>query len=473
MHAHELTVRRLRLRLATLLALRKAVAYLALWCFLWGSAVIVLRVTAATPPLLLFWGLAVVPLLTAAALIFALRQLPEPALLRAVLDRAGGYGGLLMAAGERPLGAWDRTLPPAAEVRLRWHGGRACMVLGVSVVFVLVALLLPQQAVDLASNQALEVGKEVEKLAAQLDLLKEEAVLEPARADSLKEKLARIKDDAEGANPVKTLEALDHLQNLVNKESQKAAEDSISAAEKMAQSEALAEALNKLGDALDAKVRAEAMADLAGLAQQAADESRLADLKLDLTTLKALKAGRLSAEQLKKLAEALKGGQKGLKERLGKLCEAKLIDPELLKECEGACQCDGECLAELLKRYGDKCKACDLCKQCNLLGRGGVTEGPGAAKLTFGEKSSEDGAKFKEEALPPGALAGLKNSQVVGVGRDTPSVTKEGPARSGALNQAVAGGGSAQSQVVLPRHRGAVERYFERPTAKSGPGKGE
>ena len=31
-----------------------------------------------------------------------------------------------------------------------------------------------------------------------------------------------------------------------------------------------------------------------------------------------------------------------------------------------------------------------------------------------------------------------------------------------ALGKAAAGGGSAQTQVILPRHRGAVERYFER-----------
>ena len=34
-------------------------------------------------------------------------------------------------------------------------------------------------------------------------------------------------------------------------------------------------------------------------------------------------------------------------------------------------------------------------------GKGGTSRGPGAAKLEFGDESSAEGAKFKEEMLPP------------------------------------------------------------------------
>jgi hypothetical protein len=55
----------------------------------------------------------------------------------------------------------------------------------------------------------------------------------------------------------------------------------------------------------------------------------------------------------------------------------------------------------------------------------------------------------------------------VEVGRRAPEPGKPGvgPAQSGALGGAAAGGGSANAGVVLPRHRGAVGRYFERPAS--------
>src|SRR5438045_958522 len=100
MHVSDYAIRRLRWRLAGLLLLRQAVTFVAAYLFLWGTAALVLRVTAATAPAPLLWGLAALPLVLAAAIVPVRRQLPKPAVLRAVLDRAGGCGGLLMAADE-------------------------------------------------------------------------------------------------------------------------------------------------------------------------------------------------------------------------------------------------------------------------------------------------------------------------------------------------------------------------------------
>lgn len=93
-----------------------------------------------------------------------------------------------------------------------------------------------------------------------------------------------------------------------------------------------------------------------------------------------------------------------------------------------------------------------------------MNRGPGAAKIAFGKGTKEDEIKFKEEALPDADVASLKRSQMLAVSRGTPTTEANvGTAGSGALEGAAGGGGSANTQVVLPRHRGAVERYFERP----------
>lgn len=66
--------------------------------------------------------------------------------------------------------------------------------------------------------------------------------------------------------------------------------------------------------------------------------------------------------------------------------------------------------------------------------------------------------------MPPGELAKLKESVLLNVSQSDPQGKKErASSQGGALKGAQAGGGSANSQIVLPQHRPAVERFFTRP----------
>jgi hypothetical protein len=258
------------------------------------------------------------------------------------------------------------------------------------------------------------------------------------------------------------------VQDLVTKAAQEAAEAALAKTEKLAKAETLAEGLKHAGKDLAAKVQAEAMTELADLVKKAAAETSLLDKHLDAKTFEAAKAGKLSPADLKKLAEALKGSKKDLADLMEKLKDARLIDPEMLKKCECAGKCDGKGLGELLKKLGGKMAVSDLVKECmgEKAGKGGVNEGPGAAEITWGPRSSEDGVKYKEETLPPGALAELKKSMVIGLSPGDPKKDKSGNAKSGVLIGSTPGGGSATTPVILPRHRGAVERFFARPAQK-------
>jgi len=467
MTAWDKAIAQVRLRLAGFLILRNTLAGVTVWLFLWGTAILVLRVAFQTSPLLLLWGLAALPLLIGGAVIWGLRRLPDRAGVAAFLDSRSGCGGLLLAGEERPLGTWEQRLPEPAPVQIRWRGARSCAAFTAGVVFVLFGLLLPDR-LTAAPPRALEIGKETERLAALVDLLKKEGVLEKERADALEQRLDQLAKDAKGADPVKSLEALDHVQDLVTKAAQEAAEAALGKTEKLAKAEALAEGLKHAGKDLAAKVKSEAMAELAELVKKAAAETGLLDKHLDGKTLEAAKKGKLSSADLKKLADALKGSKKDLADLMEKLKDARLIDPELLKKCECAGKCDGKGLGELLKKLGDKMAVSDLVKECTgeKAGKGGVTEGPGAAEITWGERSSEEGVKFKEETLPPGALADLKKSMVIGLSPGDPKKDKGGTSKSGALVGSTPGGGSASTPVILPRHRGAVERFFARPPQK-------
>ena len=71
--------------------------------------------------------------------------------------------------------------------------------------------------------------------------------------------------------------------------------------------------------------------------------------------------------------------------------------------------------------------------------------------------------------MPPGALAKLKESMLIGIGQADPQANKEfGSSQGGALTKAKAGGGSANALEVLPRHKATVERFFARPKTTIG-----
>jgi len=463
---HESLITRLRRQIGAVLALKQTLGWLAVWAFAWGTFVLVWRVALDEAPDWLWWGLAVAPLVAAVAAIMAIRRLPAPAALRALVDRSSYCGGLLMTAAEQPIGAWKKRLPEPADLHVQWRGGRSWGSFLLAVLFLSVSLLFPQRLASWTPDVALEIGPETEKLAAQIDVLKEEAVLDAERAEFLKEKLSQLKDEASGKNPVKTLEALDHVRNMVTQAAKDAAESAVSKTEKLGKAEGLSDGLRQTAGALDAKVQKEALEELASLVQKAAAETNLLD-KLDPELLKELQAAKLTPEQMKKLAEALKGCQNDLAKMLGKLHAAKLIDAELLKMCEaaGMCECAG-----MLKEFGGKTKIGDILAKCQGgkcagegPGFGGVSEGPGSARIAWNHDTKEEGAKFKAETLPPAELRKLKESMLMGLGKAAPKGNEISESKGGALRNAARGGGAANTQVMLPRHKNAVERFFARP----------
>ncbi len=359
---HEQLIRSLRRQIATVLIMKHALLWLATGAFIWGTFVIVWRVATGGAADELWWGLAAAPIVAVAAAWLALRHVPSPVRLRAVVDSASHCGGLLMAAQETRLGGWRQTMPDPAPLYVQWRGGKAWLTFLAGMAFLFVTLLFPQSLVSFAGEPPLDITQEAQLLAAQLDVLKQEAVLDPQRAEFLKERLQHLKDDASGKNPVKTLEALDHLRDIANKAAKEAAEAAINKTEKLGKAEGLTDGIQKNEGELDPKVEQEALKTLAFLVQQAASETNLME-KIDPELLKQLQAGKFSEEQLKKLAAALRGSKRDLSKMLEKLHAAKLIDADLLKKCEGAGMCD---VAAKLKDLGGKMKVADIVNQCLL-----------------------------------------------------------------------------------------------------------
>ncbi len=459
----DLLVERSRRRVAAWLALREAVAALTLWAFLWGTAVLAFRATSIAAATFLMWGLIGIPIALAVSWRMALRRMPSPAAVRALLDHRGQCGGLLMAGAECPLGEWSARIPPVEPLAVRWNARRPLGLLAVGIGYLLLAFLLPARLDGAFDSGRFDIGREADRLAEQVRVLKEEKVLDPERAETLAKKLDEVRAQAGGKEPAKTLEALDHLRELLRQAARQTAEAAARQANQLGQVEAAAAAVGQLADRADPKEQTARMKEVAELAKKAAAESEKLQESLDSKLAQALRDGQLSSEQLAELGKAAKAGAEGIRKMAKKLFDSGLIDSNELKACQGG-KCDGKGLADFLDKQRGKSLKAGLEEQ---RGRGGITEdGPGITPLEFGDRSSQAGAKFRAEVLPPSARAALKESQRVGVSSAEPQRDpKAGPPQTGSLGNAAAGGGSANSATVLPQHQAAVGRYFER-TAK-------
>ena len=244
------TIRKFRLKMAALLILKKTLAFATIWGLVWGTAVIVLRAAIGMPPLTLLTGAIGLLVAIGCAVALALRQMPTRTALRASLDKHSGAGGLMMAAETLELGNWRKQLPSIKSPRLRWHGGAYWTRFVGAVLFVCISLLIPQRFVEISKAQPLDIREEVKQLAAGIDVLKEEEIIELAEAEMLEEKLDQLQAEASGEDPVKTWESLDHLADTLSQEAADAAQDALSETERLTETETLSEGLTqrRIGD---------------------------------------------------------------------------------------------------------------------------------------------------------------------------------------------------------------------------------
>lgn len=465
MDTHDEAIGEFKSKVAWLFFLKFFLGIAAVWLFAWGTSVLVLRAAAGVPRVQLLWGfLGLGPVLFLAGLA-ARRRMPKTSAVRALLDGQSRCGGLLMASESADIGQWRQRMPGISVPSLRWRGRKTLALLAAGVVFVIIGFAVPQRFASMQDRHSLDIGKEADRLAAQIETLREEDIIDSEKARTLKEKLEQIEANASGEGPARTWEALDHMENQAAKKADEAAEEAVSQTEKLTKAQALAEGLKKDLGKMDGKTAAEAMGELAEMVKKACQENDALAEKLSEQLQDACEDGSLTPEQLEELADALAGRKGEIGEMLDNLCDAGLIDGQMVRLNEELGDYDCEGLADFLEENGEGMPVAELvdawCRSCP--GRGGITRGRGDAPMTWKNESDPQGAKFKEKALPKASLAALKDSRLLGLSSGAPQVGKTGiDPRTGALKTAAAGSGAAHTHTILPRHRGTIRRYFKR-----------
>ena len=318
--SHDQSIHRFIRKLALLLAFRQSLTFVTIWFFIWGAVALVLRAASATPRGRLLWGATGIAVAVIAAAFVSRRRLPSRDSVRAMLDNRNDCGGLLMAGADADLGAW--RVPEVTLPRLRWRKARAFGMLAASFAFVLISLLAPVRFAAINAARPMDVSREVENLSAQIEALKEAQVIEEAKAEALEQMLDQLGQEASGEDPAKTWEALDHLNDAVEKAAKEAAETANARQERLARAEALAEGLTAGADQLDSKTMTEAMRTLGEMAREAVKENESLAGDLSPETLEAIKSGSLNAEHLKDLSKALSQSKSALNQKLSKLSQS-------------------------------------------------------------------------------------------------------------------------------------------------------
>ncbi len=465
----ESSVAQLRLRILWVLFLKYLSQGLVVALFLWGTVIIACRATGGVPfGVMLGVGGGLLIAAGAVAAGLAWRKVPDRKKLIAAIDCESEGGGILMSLAELgSVGDWGSRLREMKTPRFRWQSKKTPLFVATGLIFACFSLLLPDKTVNaLAGPRKLDVTNQVRDIDGKLEKLQEEKILDTAKVEELKEELKRIQQNAEAEGPIKTWEAIDHLNEKLAKEAQKAAEELLKEQEKYETAEAMAEALKEQLDAGENAQgpTAEQMQDLADemsnmLGEMNSDDEFLNDLKQQIDEQG---LDSLTQEQLEQLAEKMSEKCRDCQGRMANLKNGRMIDPSKLKDFTERNPCDNQSLKDFLE---GQCKgACEGDGECEggNPGRGGISRGPGSARINFDHNTEESDAELTERALEPDYVD-REASIKMGVTRNVPTPNRAGSAaeEGGAVTETEGVAGSSGRDAVLPKHRGAVKRFFD------------
>lgn len=453
----------------------------ALWIS--GCAIVASRILWGIPPLPASTVLLSLVATTTIAAWLSRRNTPSLGTLRAAIDHANDAHGLLIAEAELSIDATRQRQIDSLHVappKVVWRSHRTLGLAAPAILFVLATLLIPASwlAGEDPSKQRLNVSERIAGLESQLEMLDDLQILPEDESESIQADLDRVEEDAEGHDPVKTLETLEHIADRLERIAEDEASELTEAANQSSELSAAANALEQAADELSSESLEEALAELAEMAEQSSEACEELSPKLQ-KMLDSISQNGLSCDELGQLAEAFSQCNGLSQDMLKQLANCGLLDPsalqqaakclsaeniamlsELLKQCEG--QLSEEGLEAILAAGFAECDGGDLAALIGSgrPGQGGISRGPGAANLAYSGETDEHDATFTNEVLRASGLNPEGTTATQSTTRGSGESGEQSASSAGGGLAGQAGGGGAHVRAILPQHRGTVRNYF-------------
>lgn len=435
------------------------------WCLLVAACLVLAARLLQLAPSPFLFSLAGLLFPAAGAWWIARLAVPDDQRLAADLDARYRCGGLLVSSENEGASAWADVLPKVDLPTLQVDMGRAVVLTLAGWVCLVMMFALPEVWFVAKTGKPIMIQSRIAQKEAQIQVLEQEKLIDKHEAAKLRETLRKVTDEAQRGNPAQTWQALDAMQRSMetktraawNKQQQQLLEAQAAAALgrhinhraaslgdeswQAAMDDYQAWAASQRGNnALFDQALGEA-GDFQGLSREQV-EAQLAEIQNVL---------KLSAEELAALRERLERGELG--------GEATLIISE------GALDGDAALAAFLAEGNGNARAAAGIMAALGG-GQGAVSRGPGSVPIEWAGKTPDGQDPFEALVLPRAAENRPDTGVRLAVTRQAPAAA--GQAEVGAFDGqgvAVGGTGSANRQQILPRHRAAVGRYFERKPA--------
>jgi len=465
------------------LFLRDAAAFCAAALFLGGGLVLLKRIAFQQwhPYVPVIGTVALVVLALVLAFIRASHRTPSKRQLTIWLDATTDCGGFLSASLETDCSAWaDRIeMPPAPELNMAFPAPHVAALLTAAVFFAASMFIDLGQAFQ-AGPATLDVHEEQQELESKLEILEQEPLVPQEDIEAARETLEELVENSSSANPARTFEGIEALRNLADSlaaEAGRSLEHSIDNFDKLAQT---ASALSKMSP--DVPGRSKALEQFKQLAEQlAGDDAALAEfLKQSGDNL----AGSMTPEQLQSLAQQLANGGQDLKDRLEQLAQARRDQMQQQNgqgngengsgQGQGGGQTgfgnDSDLDEAALQQWLEE-NAPGASELSNAAGQdgngtpgsGGISRGRGDALLMYSGQTQDVGDQRQNMVLEnhePG------QSVTISQFATEPGDETAERAKAGSLSGTGQAAEHAETR-ILPSHRGAVRRYFDRSEQQS------
>ena len=467
----EKSLRELRERLVLAIFADALLTFAIFAVFAGGFLLLICHATGVSSPMFerIVLGLCfVVPLLLASITLRRKRPSKDELITILAAKSDVSNSGLLASYGEIEMREWEEHAFSATVPTIKISYSRRPAILAMGIIFLFGSLAVPKLLPENLNRHGLDISADRNELEERIETMKEEELIEEGKAEELKRQLEEIAAGAEGEDPEKSWEALDHLSDKLDEQALEAEEETKARLEKINLVEAAANGVMK---------SAESETGDSELAMKGLEKllKKLESLSPELKKMMGERGELNNMSDLKEALSKLGMTREELKRLLKKIRECESVKCRMAREgCEsrgkGEGEGDGISMEELKAFVEANCSSEEAMAlmACPFPGRGGISRGRGDAEMSWKQRELDFPHAFKSEKLNDASPPTMKDSVLVGRGSGAPKTGEVDVSAPGALTDARISSRDSSGFVVQPRYRGTVKSYFERKPSVGG-----